>query len=135
MRGLEVDVGDLAEQDAGVRCCGEHLAGRRGDLALGEDAGRHLVEQRLEEVVGGLRDHRHVDVGAAQRLGAEEPAEAGTDHDDAVPVGRSELSVFTSAITSIVPEHVRRRHSGGVRFGHTTRVAIVPVSSSGTMAA
>ena len=54
MRGLEVDVGDLAEEHPGVLLAGEDLAGRRGDLALGEDAGRHLVEQRLEEVVGGL---------------------------------------------------------------------------------
>ena len=78
MRGLEVDAGDLAEQHLGVLLAAEHLAGRRRDLALGEDAGRHLVEQRLEEVVRGLGDHRHVDVGAAQRLGAEQPPEART---------------------------------------------------------
>ena len=82
--GLEVDVGDLAEQDAGVVLPAEHLAGRRGDLALGEDAGRDLVEQRLEEVVGGLGDHRDVDVGTPQRLGAEQSAEPGADHDHLV---------------------------------------------------
>ena len=86
--GLEVDVGDLAEQHRGVLLPGQHLAGGRRDLALGEDAGRHLVEQRLEEVVGGLGDHRHVDVGALERLGAEQPAEAGADHHDLVPAAR-----------------------------------------------
>ena len=51
--GGEVDVGDLAEHDPGVLLPAQDLAGRRGDLALGEDAGRHLVEQRLEQVVAG----------------------------------------------------------------------------------
>ena len=113
---------DLAEQDPGVALAGQHLARRRGDLALGEDAGRHLVEQRLEEVVGGLRDHRHVDVGAPQRLGAEEPAEAGTDHDDPVPVcgTRCVLSVFTSDITSDCSRTSPvDDHSGRRLFGHT----------------
>ena len=82
--GREVDVGDVAEQDAGVALPGEHLTGRRGDLALGEDAGGHLVEQRLEEVVRGLGDQGDVDVGALERLRAEQPAEPGTDHDDTV---------------------------------------------------
>ena len=84
---LEVDLGDLAEQDLGVLLPAEDLAGGRRDLALGEDAGRHLVEQRLEEVVGRLGDHRDVDCRAAQRLGAEEPAEAGPDDDDPVLAG------------------------------------------------
>ena len=78
VRALEVDVGDLAEEHPGVALAGEDLARRRGDLALAEDAGRHLVEQRLEEVVAGLRDHRDVDVGALERLGAEQPPEART---------------------------------------------------------
>ena len=55
------------------------------DLALGEDAGGHLVEQRLEQVVGRLGDERDLDVVAAlERLRAEEPAETGADDDDAV---------------------------------------------------
>ena len=63
----------------------EDLAGARRDPALGEDAGRHLVEQRLEEVVGGLGDEGDLDVLAAlQRLRAEEPTETRTDDDDAV---------------------------------------------------
>ena len=76
---LEVDVGDLAEQHPGVVLAAQHLAGRRGDLALGQDAGGDLVEQRLEQVVGRLGDQRHVDVGVLQRLGGEEAAEAGPD--------------------------------------------------------
>ena len=82
--GLEVDRGDVAQQDPGVVLAAQHLAGRRRDLALGEDAGGDLVEQRLEEVVGGLGDERDVHVRPAQGLGAEEPTEPGPDDDDAV---------------------------------------------------
>ena len=81
---LEVDVGDLAEQHLRVLLAAEDLAGGGRDLALGEDAGGHLVEQRLEEVVGRLGDHRDVDGGLAQCLGAEETTEAGADHDHLV---------------------------------------------------
>ena len=56
VRRLEVDVDDLAEQHPGVLLAAEDLARRRRDLALGEDAGRDLVEQRLEQVVAGAGD-------------------------------------------------------------------------------
>ena len=86
--GLEVDVGHGAEHDARVLLAGQHLTGARGDLTLGEDAGRDLVEQRLEQVVRGRGDQGHLDVVAtAQRLRAEEASEAGTDDDDAVGGG------------------------------------------------
>ena len=85
--GGEVDVGDLTEHDAGVLVPADDLAGRRGDLALGEDAGGHLVEQRLEEVVAGLADQRDVDGRLAQRLRREQPAESGADDDDTRPPG------------------------------------------------
>ena len=82
--GLDVDVVDVAEDRAHVLVAGEDVAGGRGDVALGEDARRHLVEQRLEEVVAGARDEGDLDVLAAQGLRGEEAAEAGTDDDDAV---------------------------------------------------
>jgi hypothetical protein len=65
----------------------QDLADRRGHLALGEDAGRDLVEQRLEEVVGGAVDQRHVHIGVPQGLGGEEAAESRADDDDPVPAG------------------------------------------------
>ena len=83
--GLEVDVGHGAEHDPGVLLAGQHLAGARGDLPLGEDAGRDLVEQRLEQVVGGPGDEGDLDVPAAlERLRTEETSETGTDDDDSV---------------------------------------------------
>ena len=102
---LQVDRGDLAEQHLGVLLPAQDLAGRRRDLALGQDAGGDLVEQRLEEVVGGLRDHGHVDVGATERLGAEQASEPGSDHHDLVaPVSRCHggLLVVEFSFESIV---------------------------------
>ena len=73
--------------DCRVGLLAQHVADRRGDLALGEDPGRDLVEQRLEEVVVGPVDDRDLDIGAAQRLGGEEAAEAAADDHHAVSPG------------------------------------------------
>ena len=54
------------------------------DVALGEDAGGQLIQQRLEQMVVRAVDDRHVDVGAPQRLGGEQAAEPGADDHDAV---------------------------------------------------
>ena len=42
------------------------------------------VQQRLEEVMVRAVDDRHFGVGAPQRLGGEQAAEAGADNHDAV---------------------------------------------------
>jgi hypothetical protein len=36
--------------------------------------------------MGGLGHHRHVDLGATKRLGAEEAPESGSDHHDPVAI-------------------------------------------------
>ncbi len=113
----EVDVGDRAQQDLRVLLAAEDLAGRRGDLALGEDPGRDLVEQRLEEVVGGLGHHGHLDVAATQLLGAEEPAEAGADDDHPVsPVDGRGLVVARRCVVL--------GHPGSSVLGHSVRCRV-----------
>jgi hypothetical protein len=62
----------------------EDLADRQGHLTLGQDAGRDLVEQRLEEVVRRAVDQRHRRGCPAQGLGGEQTAESGTDDHNAV---------------------------------------------------
>src|SRR6185437_10683645 len=52
-----VDVDDLTEQHPGVVLPGQDLPGRGCHLALGENAGGDLVEQRLEEVMRGRGDY------------------------------------------------------------------------------
>ena len=51
--GLGVDVVDQALQHRDIALEAQHLAGGRGDVAAGEDPGRHLVQQRLEEMAVG----------------------------------------------------------------------------------
>ena len=48
---LDVDLLDERLQDGHVLLLPQDLARRGGDVALGEDAGGHLVEQGLEQVV------------------------------------------------------------------------------------
>jgi hypothetical protein len=50
--------------------------------ALRQDPGCDPVEQRLEQVVIGRADDRHVDLRAAQEASGEQAAEAGPDDDD-----------------------------------------------------
>ena len=59
-----------------------------GDLAGREDAGGHLVEQRLEQVVVATVDEHDVDGPVPQQLGGGQPAEAAPDDHDPVPGGR-----------------------------------------------
>ena len=62
----------------------QDVSRRRGDLPFGEDAGRDLVEQRLEEVVVRAVDQAHVHRRAPQEARREETAEARPDDDDPV---------------------------------------------------
>ena len=72
----QVDMRDVAEQHLSVLLPAQDDPGGRGDLALGDDAGGHLVQQRLEQVVRGLGDQLDVDVGALECLGGVQSAEA-----------------------------------------------------------
>src|SRR5699024_3263720 len=91
---LEVDVAHVAEDDSDVLVPTEDVAGRRGDVALGEDPRGHLVEQRLEEVVARPGHEGDLDVLAAECLGREKSAEAGSDDDDAVLAGVSAHTLY-----------------------------------------
>ena len=67
------------------------MAQRRRDLTRRKDARRDLVQQRLEEVVVAPVDQRDIDLQVPEEATGREPAEAATDHDDAMaradPVG------------------------------------------------
>ena len=80
---------DVAQEHLRVLLPAQDHPGRRGDLARGDDAGRHLVQQRLEQVVRGLGDQLDVDIGSLERLDDVQPAETGPDDDDLVPISCS----------------------------------------------
>ena len=46
---------------------------------------RHLIEQRLKDVVVMAIDHGHVHVGGRERAGGVQPAKSAADDDDARP--------------------------------------------------
>ena len=95
---LQVDVRDVAEQHLGVPLLAQDQPRGRGDLTFGDDAGGHLVQQRLEQVVSGAGDQLDVDAGVFERLGGVQPAEARSDDDDLVPIRRrsSGMAHFSS---------------------------------------
>jgi hypothetical protein len=63
----------------------QDVSNRRGDVPLGENTGRHLVQERLEEVMVVAVDDGDVDVRASQRSCGEQAAEATTHDHDAMP--------------------------------------------------
>src|SRR5690606_33439000 len=96
--GVQVDVLDVTEHHRRVALGGEDVPGGRGDHALGEDAGRDLVEQRLEEVVPGAGHHRDRDGRVLEGLGGEQPAEAGPDDEDPVRGGSRKAHTVVNAV-------------------------------------
>jgi hypothetical protein len=80
----EVDGGDFAEDHRDVGTAHD-AADRRGDVARVEHRRRHLVEERLEDVVVTPIDQRDVDRRLSQPARRLEPAEPPAQHDDMRP--------------------------------------------------
>ena len=76
---LDVDRGDLAQDDAHVAAALEDRAQRRGDLARGQRARGHLVGERLEEMEVAPVDQGDVGPRAAQVADRLQAAEAAAD--------------------------------------------------------
>ena len=93
--GVEVEAADVGEQHARVGLAAQHAAQRRGDLALGEDAGGDLVEERLEQVVVGAVDEGDLDGRPSECLRRVEAAEASADDEDAMCGGHAAGSTVT----------------------------------------
>ena len=63
----------------------DDAADRRGDVARVQDRRRHLVEERLEQVVVAAIDERDVDGRLTEPQGGLEAAEPAAENDDARP--------------------------------------------------
>ena len=81
---VEVEVGDLGQQDADVAVALEDRAERIGDLAGRERARRNLVGERLEEMEVAAVDERDLDRRTPQLRDRLEAAETAADDDDLV---------------------------------------------------
>ena len=80
----QVDRVDLAPQHPDVLLLAQDQPGGRGDVAFGQDSRRHLIQQRLEQMGGRLRDQGDVDIRAFERFGRVQAAESASDDDDAM---------------------------------------------------
>ena len=109
---LQVEPGHLGEDDLDVLAPAQGVAQHGRDGAGRQDPGRHLVEQRLEEVVVPLVDERDVEVGPSEQPGSRQAAEPAADHDNAVALRCAHGSSFRrEAVASA--SRVRRRHTPG----------------------
>ena len=81
---LQVESGDGGQFHPDVAVAVQDVADRRRDLPFGQDPGRDLVQQRLEQVVVPAVDHGDVDVRPFEEPGGEQPAEAAADNDHPV---------------------------------------------------
>ncbi len=81
----QVDMCDVTEQHLDVALSAQDHAGGRSDLALGDDAGRNLVQKRLEQVMSGTGDQLDVDIGPLELFDRVQPAEPGSDDHNPVP--------------------------------------------------
>jgi hypothetical protein len=84
---VEVEVGDLGQQDADVAVALEDRAEGIGDLAGRERPGRDLVGKRLEEMEIAAVDERHLDRRTPQLGHRLQAAETSADDDDVVVPG------------------------------------------------
>src|SRR5678815_800105 len=76
---------DSAKNDARVPMVTQSVADRRGDVPLGEDARRELIEQGLKQMVVRAVDNGDIDLGASQRLRRKQSAESAADDHDVMP--------------------------------------------------
>jgi hypothetical protein len=79
---LAVDAGHPAQDHPHVSCLAQDGADGLGDLRRRQAGRRHLVEQRLEEMVVAPVDHGDIGIGAGEALRGAKAAETGADDDD-----------------------------------------------------
>ena len=104
---LQVDVRDIAEQNLNVVLTPQDHPRWRSDRAFGDDAGRHLVEHRLEQVMGGTSDQLDVDIGPFELLDRVQTTESGSD--DYNPVSTIESGNFGLGVHGVVAPQRRLR--------------------------
>ena len=81
---LQVEPGDGSQHHLGVPLEAQHMPQRRGDLPFGQDARGHLVEQRLEQVMGLAIDECDVDGRPGERARREQATKTSAHDDDAM---------------------------------------------------
>lgn len=79
----DIDAGDFAHQHRDVFLFVENMPDRRGNRRCRQARRRHLIQQRLKQMVIAAIDHRDLQRLAGKRLDRFVSAEAAADDDDA----------------------------------------------------
>jgi hypothetical protein len=95
----------------------QYVADGWRDLSLGQDPGRDLVQQWLEQVVVPAVDEGYLDVRPLEEPGCEQAAKAASDNDYPVRTGLahfspSELPNSGCHATGMVPQPFQSPRSG-----------------------
>jgi len=88
---FRVDSRDLAKDDVDVLLARENTADGRCDVGWRKPCGRHLIEQRLKQMIVVLIDDGDVEWLSGQHFRCGQSAKAGSDDDDA-RVGHGDLA-------------------------------------------
>ena len=83
---FEIEPGHIGQDHVDVLALAQNVPQHRGDGAGREDAGGHLVQQRLEEVVVAPVDERDVDVGRSEQTGRGQAAKPAATVSSGIPV-------------------------------------------------
>ena len=79
--GLGLDLADLTQQHLHIALGPHQLAQWRGHIAAGDQASRHLIQQRLEQVEVALIDQRDAHIGAFEGFASLDAGKSTTnDH-------------------------------------------------------
>ncbi len=82
LAALRVDRQGLGQDDVGVLLAPQNRSDGVGDVGGGERGGRHLIQERLEEIVIAPIHDGDANRGAGEALHGLEPAETGSHDDD-----------------------------------------------------
>ena len=121
VREFNVDAGDLGQHHVEILLLDGELPDRCGDLGRCENGSRHLIEQRLENVVVASVDQNDLGVAVPERVRRREPGKASTDDHHALsPPGATAAGTVASA---------RGRTSSGGGREHPAHVSLICASS------
>jgi hypothetical protein len=82
---IEIDIDHFAEDNARVPLVAQNVTDRPGDVPLGQNSCRELMQQRLNQVVIRPVDDGDIDVGAPQHLRRRKSSESAADNHDVMP--------------------------------------------------
>jgi len=85
---VEIDSLHVSENHRGVSLVAQDVPDRRRDISFGENTRRHLIQERLKEVVVAAVDNSYINLSAPQCSSSEQTPEATADNGDPMAAGR-----------------------------------------------